>query len=181
MICASCSQRLGLLPAMLFDEQQAMGAHCPYPAACQSCRALLGTKLRHAPCQWPVIIPPNHMADRSILKHSTSHRMQPPLQSRPEACQTTAESRGCRYLFQHRYPVTLSELVENITAPLVREEFEQWVYKPMDAWPTPEDYIRIQREGAASPCTMQACSWRTQSGHARHSLVHRSPLAVVQG
>lgn len=54
---------------------------------------------------------------------------------------------GCRYLFQHKYPVTLSELVENITAPLVRAEFEKWVYKPMDAWPTPEDYIRIQREG----------------------------------
>ena len=77
--------------------------------------------------------------------------------------------------------MTLSELVENITAPLVREEFEQWVYKPMDAWPTPEDYIRIQREGAASPCTMRACSWWTLSVHARHSLPHHSPLAVVQG
>ena len=37
--------------------------------------------------------------------------------------------------------------MESVSAPLVREEFESWVYAPMDSWPTPEDYATIVREG----------------------------------
>ena len=32
----------------------------------------------------------------------------------------------------------------------MREEFESWVYQPMDAWPTPEDYATIVREGVST-------------------------------
>ena len=43
--------------------------------------------------------------------------------------------------------------MESISAPLVREEFESWVFSPMDAWPTPEDYATIIRDGVHEHCS----------------------------
>lgn len=53
----------------------------------------------------------------------------------------------CRYLYQHRYNLTLTELIERIDSPLVKSSMEGWAYRDLEDWPSPQDYLHMLGTG----------------------------------
>lgn len=54
----------------------------------------------------------------------------------------------CRYLFQHKYRLSLPELIERIASPLVKQSLEDWSYRDLGSWPTPKEYAHIIGTGS---------------------------------
>ena len=53
----------------------------------------------------------------------------------------------CRYLAQHRYNLSLPELLDQVASPLVKRSVEEWTYRDVDSWPTPLDYLHMLGTG----------------------------------
>ena len=69
--------------------------------------------------------------------------------------------RLCRYLAQHRYNVSLPELLDQVASPLVKRSLEEWTYRDVDSWPTPLDYLHMLGTGApaSGPSLLQGSGW----------------------
>jgi hypothetical protein len=50
----------------------------------------------------------------------------------------TSWLRSFRYLYQHRYNFTLTDLIYKIDSPLIKRSMEEWTHKDLSAWPTPQ-------------------------------------------
>lgn len=48
-----------------------------------------------------------------------------------------------RYLYQHRYNFTLTDLIYKIDSPLIKRSMEEWTHKDLSAWPTPQEYLHM--------------------------------------
>jgi len=71
-----------------------------------------------------------------------------------------------RYLYEHRYNFTLPDLIDMIDSPVVKQFMEEWTYKDLSAWPTPQvpdclvsNRIRLGFWSHCSQCA--AVSWTT--------------------
>lgn len=45
-------------------------------------------------------------------------------------------------MYQHGYNISLVEMVDKISNPLVKASMTEWMYKALDAFPTPADYVK---------------------------------------
>ena len=70
-----------------------------------------------------------------------------------DSTDTSEERLYLRYLYQHRYNLTLSALIDQIDSPLVRASMEAWAYRDLDDWPSPQDYLHMLGTGDSRPDT----------------------------
>ena len=52
-----------------------------------------------------------------------------------------------RYLYQHRYNITLTELIDRIDSPLIKASMEGWAYRDLEDWPSPQQYLYMLATG----------------------------------
>ena len=53
----------------------------------------------------------------------------------------------CRYLWQHRYNLTLSDLIDKIDSPIIKTSMEGWAYRDLEDWPNPQQYLYMLATG----------------------------------
>lgn len=56
----------------------------------------------------------------------------------------------CRYLYQHGYDLTLNELVDQISAPIIRKILLNAMHTSVDSSPTPAEYFHMINEGSSA-------------------------------
>lgn len=69
----------------------------------------------------------------------------------------------CRYIFTHGYDLSYGEAIRSIASPPVKQLLDDYSYKPLDAWPTPQDYAHMLGTGTCPPFETEAGTRLTNS------------------